>query len=394
MPYRALLPVFVLALANFALYTGVGQGSLAVVSKQLVSQYGWSRGDVGLIGTLMLLTPVAVAYLVGVISDRRGPRGVIVFGSVAATVGFLMASSSKTLAAFYAYAIVIGLAQASLGLITGAALVRGALALHAGLALAVATMGISLGGIVGPPTMQALIGSRGLGSAFIILAVVNAAVIPLLLLRLPRMGPGLSPSRPVNEGRRYLRTRTFWALAVINTGMLYAVYAISQHWVLLFTDIGGDPGDAAKALTLYYVSGLVGRFVIGPLYDRFSIFKTGRAVLALMALFVIALTLLRSSLLMLGVYAVGFGFLYGSFLLMGPVFVSRCFAPGKSGQILGSLVMVWGLLSALSPYVTGALHDLTGNYGSAFALASVMATLSAVAVWFVRVEDQSETAGR
>lgn len=380
--------MYAFALANFAIYVGAGQGALAVFAKALVAQLNYSRGSVGLVGTLILLTPVALSLVFGSLSDRGHAPRIAVAGHLSTIAGFALAASSQRLGVLYAFSVCMGFAQAALGLITASAIASSTSPTRRGISMGIATMGISLGGIFGPSTVQTLIDRYGLSTTYLCGALFGLATLPVTLSSMRRVAHSASarPNEHAAPMTRLLTTRTFWALVAINTGMLYTVYAISQSWVLALTDAGRSTAVAARMLTLYYACGLVGRFAIGAAFDRFNRNTVARAQTALMAGFVIVLALLGATPVATGLYAIGFGFLYGGFLIVVPLLIHQSFPAHLAGRILGACAATWGVLSALSPYVTGVLHDRTGTYRAAFALAALMASFAALATWFVRKE--------
>jgi MFS family permease len=64
------------------------------------------------------------------------------------------------------------------------------------------------------------------------------------------------------------------------------------------------------------------------------------------------------------------------------------------GAIFGTLMLASILGGATGPWLTGALHDATGEYTLAFSLAIGFSVLSAVAIWLAAPRRVRVVAGR
>jgi MFS family permease len=71
---------------------------------------------------------------------------------------------------------------------------------------------------------------------------------------------------------------------------------------------------------------------------------------------------------------------YGMTALMGPI-VMEIFQGKSFGSIFGVVTMAVMAGGAVGPWVTGVIHDQTGSYRVAFALALACCLLSSIAIW-------------
>jgi MFS family permease len=71
---------------------------------------------------------------------------------------------------------------------------------------------------------------------------------------------------------------------------------------------------------------------------------------------------------------------YGVTSIMGAVVV-EIFQGKNYGSIFGTVMLAAIIGGAAGPWVTGFLHDLSGNYNLAFAIGIVVSGLSALAIW-------------
>jgi MFS family permease len=64
------------------------------------------------------------------------------------------------------------------------------------------------------------------------------------------------------------------------------------------------------------------------------------------------------------------------------------------GSIFGTIMVAALAGGAAGPWVTGTLHDLSGNYTIAFAIGIGVSALSAVAIWMASPRKIRAVAGR
>jgi MFS family permease len=169
--------------------------------------------------------------------------------------------------------------------------------------------------------------------------------------------------------------------------MFYAIYGIAQHWVLFMTDRGLTAATAARLLTIYYSLGVIGRFVWGPLFDKYSSKGVGLTLTTIMATMVALLTFGGEGTRSIPyLYAIIFGFCYGGFIFMKPLLIAEYFGTQSLGKILGVASAITAFLSSLAPAITGFLFDLTKSYHLSFVVATAMAFFAVLMLATVRNE--------
>jgi MFS family permease len=84
---------------------------------------------------------------------------------------------------------------------------------------------------------------------------------------------------------------------------------------------------------------------------------------------------------------------YGLTSIMGAV-VLEIFQGKHYGSIFGSVMLAALAGGAAGPWVTGLLHDLTGNYTIAFSIGIGVCGLSAMAIWMASPRKIRAVAGQ
>jgi sugar phosphate permease len=272
--------------------------------------------------------------------------------------------------------------------------------------MGLAFAGVGIGSITLLPWVQHMIeqtGWRTACTAMGVLVLVVLAPINLLLRKRPQ-DIGLEPDGdaapsastkpisnivdPVWAGTdwtlsRALRTARFWWIALGYFCGLYIWYAVQVHQTKYLLDIGFSPNVAVWALGAVSLLGIPGQIALGHLSDRvgrewiWAASCLGFAICfaALVALkYFPALPLVYLMVLTQG--ALG----YGLTSIMGAVVV-EIFQGKHYGSIFGTIMLSALAGGAAGPWITGALHDLSGSYTLAFAIGIGVSALSAIAIW-------------
>jgi sugar phosphate permease len=273
--------------------------------------------------------------------------------------------------------------------------------------MGLAFAGVGLGSITLLPWMQHMIeqtGWRTACTAMGILVLVVLAPINLLLRKRPEdiglqpdgdAAPSASSAKPISNIvdpdwagtdwtlSRALRTARFWWLAVGYFCALYVWYAVQVHQTKYLLDIGFSPGVAVWALGAVSLLGIPGQIVLGHLSDRLGREWIWTASCLGFAICYAALIAMAQAptLILVYVMVLAQGVLgYGLTSVIGAV-VMEIFQGKHYGSIFGTVMLAAIIGGAAGPWVTGFLHDLSGNYTLAFAIGIGVSGLSALAIW-------------
>jgi MFS family permease len=196
--------------------------------------------------------------------------------------------------------------------------------------------------------------------------------------------------------RRALRTARFWWIALGYFCGLYAWYAVQVHQTKYLGEIGFTPSDTGWALGLVSFAGIPGQIALGHLSDRIGrewVWTVGSLGFALCYLALLLLPYAPTPAL-LYVMVLSQGVLgYGLTSVVGAI-PAEIFQGRHYGTIFGTLMLASIFGGALGPWLTGALHDATGSYALAFAIAIACAAVSALAIWLAAPRQVRAVAGR
>ncbi|WP_299358602.1 MFS transporter [uncultured Paracoccus sp.] len=375
----------------------------------LEAEFAWSRSTLTGVYSAYLIVAGLVSPLAGTLVDRWGPRWTYGLGLIVLAGGMGAASMTTALWQIYLFhGICGGIAAACLGIVPAAALIGRWFDRKLSLAIAFAYAGFGSGILVIVPLTQGLIDADGWRAAYRSLSLLLAALLPVLLIlpwgRIARGNPVLmagrhasaeegdgsttpSPSAARRQGwtiASAARTPEFWLLVQCFFFTACSTYSVVVQTVSFLVDEGYPPLKAAFAFGASGMLSVVGVLCSGWLAARQGFRFT--VTLSFTATLIGILALLCFSFAPVGplvlVYVLAFGVSQGA---RGPVISTlsaRIFARGQVGAIFGTIFMTMSFGSALGAWITGFLHDLTGDYRAAF-LFSAASVLGAVSpFWY------------
>jgi MFS family permease len=254
-----------------------------------------------------------------------------------------------------------------------------------GLALGIMLLGTSLAGIAVPQIAQAAIAGRFIGegwrAAFPTLALLPlllATPLALLWFREPSVAErpaGISDSSGNLTGvtvPEALRDYRFWVIWVSIACVALAYGGVFINMIQIAGLHGFSPAEGATVMSVMAVGILGGRLITGMLFDRFWAPAVLVPILLGPALACYLLMGTDSPLIVLMAGALLLGFAAGAESDLIAYLAGRYFGMAHYGKIYGLLYMPFGLGSAVSPAIYGAVRDATGSYDAMLLVAIVL----------------------
>jgi sugar phosphate permease len=388
----------------------------SVFLKPIASELGFSRAATSVAAGIGRFEGGLEAPLAGWISDRFGPRRIVLSGILVISLSLILMNFIESLWAFY---IVWGV---MLGTGINTAL---STALHTaianwfvkkrGLAEGIERGLAGLSGVAVLPLIAWLLSTQGWRTTCVIGGMGMFLVgFPLAWFSLRRYRPeyyGLLPdgaateedtadtSRMIDRGIEYateaeeveftlrqaMRTRAYWMLIIATSCYSLSAGALHAHGVPFLTDRGMDPINAAGMMAIMVLSSIPARLAGGILTDRVG--KNHVRFLMAGAYFLqalgIAVFLLNQTTTSIYIWFILFGLGMGISLAL--VFlVSACYFGRKAfGSIRGSLSMFMTPAGVAAPIYLGWTYDTTGNYITAFTLLAGLLAFAAILAFFI-----------
>ncbi|MDD9970759.1 MAG: MFS transporter [Myxococcales bacterium] len=373
--------------------------SYGVFFKALASDFGGSRLGVSLGLTCMNVVSSLLSPKVGGWLDAGRIKRTMIVGAGLMGVGFVLASAITELWHFYlVIALVMGPGVCMLGVLPSTTLVANWFVDRRGAALGLATMGVSLSGVLMPPLATGLIAQIGWRGTFLVYAatagiLVIPAVARWIVQRPEDVGQrpdgrtSLAPAEqalPNTAWSHLLRERNFWLTATVVGFNFCAMGALLTHAVPHATDIGFSPAAAALLLSVMAGAGALGKPIFGGITDRLD----KRAVIWLvsgMQLVGLLLLLDAADYLSLLVAGAAFGFGMGGVVPLHGALIGAAFGRQAFGRVMGLMTPFMLPLTSLGVPYAGYIFDRDHSYGFAFQSFAGLYLVAMVAAFFLRL---------
>lgn len=362
--------------------------SYGVFFKALSNEFGGSRLGVSLGLTCANATAAVLSPAVGRWLDRGGIRISMAVGAALMGLAFIIGAAITALWQFYlVFGLVMGTGVCLLGALPSSTLIANWFVSRRGAALGLATIGVSLSGVLMPPIGTALIARYGFRVTFLIYATAALGLVVPAILRWvvarpedmgkapygialpaeddPHGAAGAAAYEASAPAPSPMGQRNFWLIAAI-TGLNFCTLgAVLTHAVPHVTDLGYSAQQAAWVLSTMATAGACGKPLFGAVTDRVDkraafLLSTGLQLVGL-GLFVRS-DAYQALLLGGAVFGLGMGGvvpLHGA--LIGATFGRRAF-----GRVMGTMTPVMTPLSMTGVPLAGYLFDRTGSYDLAF----------------------------
>jgi MFS family permease len=343
--------------------------SLAVFLQPITQSTGWSHTAVSAAMTLNFLAMGAAGFGWGALSDRIGPRPVVLAGAVLLGLGLFLASRAQSALQFQlAFGLLIGVAVGSFFSPMIAA-VMGWISEHRGLAVSLVSVGVGVAPMTMSPFAAWLITQMDWRAAQVVLAVlVWATLVPaaLFVRRPPQSemtggaGESVTPEKSMTLRDAFVSAPfivlalTFFACCAAHAGPIF-------HTVTYAQTCGLAPLAAVTIYSVEGLAGLGGRLGLGLAADRFGVKRVLIAGLAIQALAAFAF-ISASRLGEFYAVAATFGFAYGGVMPLYAVLAREYFGQRILGAVFGAAAMVSSLGMAAGPAVGGWIFDTFGRY--------------------------------
>lgn len=344
--------------------------ALPVFLLPIARSTGWSVTGISTAMTFGFLAMSMGSALWGTLSDRLGPRFVVLTGSIILAASLALASRATSLLQFQiVFGLLVGGATAAI-FAPMMACVTGWFETQRSLAVSLVSAGMGMAPMTMSPFAAWLVSHHDWRTSLLIIAgVAGGLMIPaaLLVRRPPALADpaaraGAGAAEPVMSLNQALRSPQFVILVLTN------FFCCATHSGPIFHTVSyaiacGIP--MITAVTIYSVEGLAGlggRIVFGFLGDRLGAKRVLVSGLLLQAFGALAYYFVHQ---LAGFYAAAaaFGFIYAGVMPLYSVLARENFPLRMMGTVIGGTAMAGSLGMATGPVIGGLIFDRLGSYG-------------------------------
>ncbi|MGZ6175642.1 MAG: MFS transporter, partial [Candidatus Binataceae bacterium] len=295
----------------------------------------------------------------GHISDRIGPRPMMVASALFVGTGLVLTSSINHLwLSYLTYGIGVGIGVAC-GYAPMVAAVSGWFVRRRNTALGIAVSGIGFGTIVGAPLAAKFIPLYGWRETYVLFGAASASLL-LLAAAMAKRSP-IARSRSGPTTGEALRTPAFmllYASSFLCSVPLFVPFVFLPGFA---RDLGVNAVASAALIGVIGIGSVCGRLSLGALADRLGLVGLYLFCFLLQALSY-AIWLGAHSYLTLVIFALAIGTGYGGYVALAPAVLAQFFGTGNLGALVGSLYTSNAFGTLIGPPLAGFIIDHTGGY--------------------------------
>lgn len=377
------------AIVIYALVLGSTFASFGLYILPVSEEFGLSRADINTGMIILNLGNATMAPIIGRLLDKVSVRKLMMSCGLLLSLSMAGIAMSNSLAldgALIAIPVAAGVLGG--GTISVSVLLARWFSAYRGRALALAALGMTLGGVIVSPVAGHLIEAHGWRTALMVTGAGSGIIVMLLAFMLrdwpgpddvevrdKETGGGKAPVEPsqsladsqVAQPERppkvmdILRMRLFWILV----GGIAFGGAIGQGVTVSLVPIALEAGlttmQGAVLISASGVAGMVAMLALAAWGDRMD--RTTLLALAMLLTVVpCALLLVAKTYIALIVTALILGFILA---FMAPVYIALMadrFGLAAFGTVRGLMVPVMSLVGAVSVRFIGEVYDRTGGY--------------------------------
>jgi len=357
-------------------------------------EFDWTTTVIAVAVGLRTMEMGLAAPIMGFLTDRLGPRKLVLIGGMVGGLGLMLLSQMDSIFEFFIASIVMSVGFSACGGVVLTTVVANWFRTRVGLAMGLTTAGFGLGGIM-VPLVSWLVKTYEWRTALVVLAIGSWIILPLcaLVLRHKPEQYGYTPDGEnqfstsetaslENVGmeftaRQAVKTKTFWILALATAVGFMSMNAV----VVLVADHlnarGIAEGSTKEVVVIMFIPllSVVGRLGFGWLSDTLS--KNRLLALAIM-LQVIGLIVFSCApnLVALVVFLITFGIGYGGSIALRPAIQRKYFGRNSFGAIQGLMMTILTVGGVIGPLLAGWIFDWRSDYQMAWIIFAVANALT------------------
>jgi len=385
--------------------------------KPIATELGITRAELSIAQSISSFERSVWGLVVGWLSDKFGPRWIILMGVVCAAIGLVLMNFVGSLWAFLlVWGVIVGLGGNTVCGIPADKAITNWFVKKRGKALSLQAVLYGLSGPVMLPLIAWLITTQGWRATCLIGGLVFAVIgLPLIWFFVKQHRPeyyGLLPdgatveeettdeSKIIDRGIKYaaevkeveftlrqaMRTPAYWLLIVVHAVPGLVMSAMGIHVIPFLTDSGIDPLKAAGTMAMMVAISIPFRFIAGFVADRIRIdqLRFLMAGASLIQALGIGLFLANGTEGMIYVWFVLYGIGLGINMAVRPLFIARYFGRKAFGSISGTSTALTSPITLAGPIYVGWIYDTTKSYMTAFIQLAVSLAVASAIMAFVR----------
>jgi len=371
---------FCLQAVGLGLYIGYG-----VFINPLISEFGWPRAALSGASSIALLLSGLLSVPVGRISDRIGPRLIVLVCAFFFGIGHLLMSRINEVWQLYLlFGVIVGIGLSCVDVIALSTTAQW-FSKRRGSITGVVKVGAGFGHLLIPIGASVLITSQGWRTTYTVIGIASFSaffIIGLLLRRAPAQAstPGNADTTSHSLSfKEAVQTSTFWIICFTNLVGIFCLMTVMVHIAPHASSMIDSPTKAAAVISVIGFTSMGGRLLTGFVIDRIGSKLTTIFCYILLAIVLLWLQIADAP-WMLFLFAVFYGVAHGGiFTIVSPI-VADYFGIKSHGVLFGIVVLFGTVGGSIGPFLSGFIFDSTGSYDLAFWICTAMSLIGLIMI--------------
>jgi MFS family permease len=345
----------------------------------LIGEFGWSYTQVSFAASLRGMEMGLLAFPIGFLADRFGPRKIIFIGVLAVGSGLLLLSSTRSLAMFYGSFLLLAFGAGGCTSVVTMSAVAIWFDKNVGKAMGIMASGFGASGVLVPVIVWSIAKYQWRTTLVLLALGMWVLGIPLAFLirnrpkgrgpleeisRPSLIGSTAEPSQPqpALQFREVLKNRSFLYLNFVEGIRMMIVSSVITHIMPYLNSLGIERTTAGWVAAAMPLCSILGRLSFGWLADIFEkryVFALGFMVMGV-GILIFCIVHLHYGLLFpfLFLFSPSFG---GTMVLRGTI-LREYFGSESFGKMIGFVMGVASFGGVIGPTLAGWVFDSLGNY--------------------------------
>lgn len=376
---------------------GIISAGLPALDTAILTDWGISRGALKLRETIFLLSSGVSGLLIGFLTLRIKPSTIVMAGLCLLSATLWFYSIAQTINQIYLLYVFLGMCFASAHVVVVVLMVRDRFELKRTLAIAIALSGTSIGSAIFPNIAVLALEHWDWQSVLRGASILPLLILPITFLLVREKKAKTATASELAEITQSSKTApakhkhsslALILLLIATCGTFFASTAFLLNLFLYLQDIGLTQRTAAMGMSVVFITGLVGKILVGMAAERWGTNQVWNAHQIILFFGAILLSLANPAVAFIGLVFLGVG--WAGCYVLTQVVIADHFAGPKLGQLIGAFIVFEAISSGTGVWAAGAIFDIYGSYLPGFYMCSGIIFIAAVAGFLFKRTVQSD----
>lgn len=350
---------------------GVITSGLPALDKTLIENLNISRADLKLRESIFLMASGLSGLGIGFLTSKIAPRTIVLSGLGLLAVVLAIYGRADSIGQIYILYGFLGMCYASAHVVIVVLMVSQCFEAKKALAISVALSGTSIGSAIFPSLITVALESYDWRQVLLALAFLPLIILPVVAFFLPRLKVG-ETLNPVTNA--VVAAKTIYRKSPVTVGLLlvaifatfFSSTAFLLNMFLYLQDIGLTARETATGVSAVFVTGLVGKILVGMAAERWGVQQVWSSQQFILLCGAAVLSLGLPQFAFIGLVLLGLG--WAGCYVLTQVVISEVFAGPNLGKIAGAFIVFEAMASGTGVWAAASASDYFGSYQNAFIL--------------------------